>query len=118
MQKKNLKRLLAILSAFVASACGTVTITDQEWCGDMGEHGASCFYTISEESRDITKEQWDIDRFGQVCGTSAAYSEFVAALLKLCSDDNRCSWEVKKKIKDFRKNVKSIQREARRKSSR
>lgn len=101
MQKRNLRVLFAISLALIASACGTVRITDQEWCGDMGPSGASCFHTLSDQTRDIDKEQWDEERFGQICGQASAYVEFKNALLKLCADTGRCSWQVENQIRNF-----------------
>lgn len=101
MQKKNSKLLLALLLAFSASACGTVHISDQEWCGDMGELGASCFHTLSTDTRDIDKEHWDQERYGQICGSAAAYVEFKNAVLKLCRDTGRCDYQTQQAVREF-----------------
>jgi hypothetical protein len=73
--------------------------------GDMGKDGATCFNTLSSNSRDIPKDQWDNERFGQVCGSADAYSEFIAAILKLCADTGRCEYRIEREVKKFRRKL-------------
>lgn len=106
MQKNNLKLLCAILFALSLSGCGgRIKISDTEWCGDMGDYGASCFHTLSNGTRDIEKQAWDQERFGKVCTSAATLAEWKAALLKLCNDTGRCDYETKKIINEFTRKI-------------
>lgn len=67
----------------------------------MGNLGATCAHTISDETRRLTKEEWDKERFGQICGTSQAYSDMVKVVLKLCRITRRCTYEDIALIKSF-----------------
>lgn len=68
----------------------SVKIHDQEWCGDMGSQGATCFHTLKPDTRDIPKEQWDLERFGQVCTQPNNFAEIKANLEKLCRETKDC----------------------------
>lgn len=106
MPRKNLSPLFVILFALSLSGCGKrIKITDTEWCGDMGDYGASCFRTLSSGTRDLEKPEWDQVRFGQVCTSAATLAEWKAALMKLCSDSGRCDYETKKLINNFTKKI-------------
>lgn len=84
--------LCAISFAFLTS-CAEVKIHDGEWCGDIGASGASCFHTISTSARDLTKEQWDLERFGWLCTSPQSFAEWKTALLKLCDYSDICTYE-------------------------
>jgi hypothetical protein len=93
---------LAILFVITAlSACTKVELRDSEWCGDAGEFGAYCFNHLTEKSRELTKEQWDFERFGQVCTTSDTFANWKAVIEKLCAQSKRCKYEEQKMIEDF-----------------
>lgn len=75
-----------------------VTVKNMEYCGDMGDYGAYCFDTLQSNERQIDKEQWDVERFGQVCTKAENYAEMKKILLQLCSQTN-CKYEdVQKKL--------------------
>lgn len=84
------------------SGCGRIAIKDSYWCADAGKFGAECFKLNSGETKSLDKFQWDRLRVGQICsGTDEpgkAYAEIKAALLKLCANTNRCTFEEQKKI--------------------
>jgi hypothetical protein len=88
-----------------------VQISDSEWCGDAGSLGASCFHTLSDQERDIEKDQWDQERFGMVCTSAETLAEWKAAILKLCKDTKRCDYETKKKIVEFGKKLRKVTNE-------
>jgi hypothetical protein len=68
----------------------------------MGQQGASCFNTISDNSRDIEKEAWDKERFGMLCTKAESFANWKEALLKLCTlAKKRCTYIAKKKIIEF-----------------
>lgn len=95
--------------ALLLSSCGTVVIKDQEDCGDMGSLGATCFHTLSSETRDIPKAQWDDERFGMVCTKASNIADTKAAIEKLCSVSNDCTYEVKQRIDAFYNHIDQIQ---------
>lgn len=59
----------------------------------MGSEGAACFHSFSDESRELTKEQWDKERFGQICSDSDAFANWKKAILKLCRVSKMCTYE-------------------------
>lgn len=93
--------------SFASVSCA-VQIKNAEWCGDMGAMGAHCFNTLSEEERELDKEAWDQERFGQVCTKVESFAEMKAALAKLCSRA-RCTFEEKQHIQIFYKQLNSFQ---------
>lgn len=104
----NLKNLLVILLICVSASCAKIKISDQEYCGDIGEFGATCFHTLTEETRDIEKGAWDRERFGMICSTAETFGEMKKVVLKLCSLSKRCSKKAKKKINKFGNNLEVI----------
>lgn len=98
---KNSKKLLLILLSLSISSCAHVVIKDSEWCADNGDSGASCFHTLSEKSRDISKEEWDHERVGQICAKPDVFADLKSALLQLCLKNKRCSFEAIEKIEAF-----------------
>lgn len=95
-------RILFALGLLLLSGCASVQIPDTEWCGDMGSEGAACFHTLTDESRDIPKPEWDNERFGQVCTTPNDFASIKSALEKLCSmAGKRCRYYVKQAIRNL-----------------
>jgi len=90
--KQSLKKSSLVLFVLSLSACGTVPINDAEWCGDMGPIGASCVFTLSDKTRDVPKDQWDVERAGMLCTSSDSFANWKAALLKLCKESDKCIW--------------------------
>lgn len=105
-----------ILSAFVLSGatCSRVQIGDHEICGDKGELGASCFQMLSEGGRKLDFDQWAEERFGQLCMKADAYANIKAALLKLCDQTRRCTWQEIQDIENLGKKVGSFNKEIKR----
>lgn len=101
MLRKSLKRVCLLLSGLTISGCSTVVINDAEWCADMGKLGATCVHTLTTDTRDLAKEQWDTERFGQVCTASENFANLKAAILKLCRETKMCSYETLQKINAF-----------------
>lgn len=92
------------------SSCAKVPIHDAEWCGDIGDLGASCFHTLTNDTRDIDKSMWDVERFGMVCTKSKTFSDMKASIEKLCSVSSvRCSYEVKQILAHVQENIKELQ---------
>lgn len=105
---KSLKIAFVILLVLNLSACASVTINDAEWCADAGELGASCFHTLTDEARDLSKEEWDALRFGQVCTGPDNFANWKAAILKFCSRTKICSFDFKKKVIEFSEKVDQV----------
>lgn len=114
MRQTNLTSVLLILSAFVLSGatCQRVTILDHEVCGDKGELGASCFHMLSDEKRKLSFEEWEVERFGQLCMKADAYANIKAALLKLCESSQRCTWQEIQDLENLEKKVIHFKKEA------
>ena len=109
MQKKNFKASLrTLLLLALISSCAKVKISDSEFCGDMGQEGATCFRTISGQLREVSPSEWESERFGQICTRPETFAEWKAAILKLCKMTKRCTFEVKSKVKSFGHNVDKI----------
>ncbi len=95
-------RNLFALSLLLLSGCAHVAIPNTEWCGDMGSEGASCFHTLTDDARDLTKEQWDTERFGQVCTTLNDFAAMKTSLEQLCSmAGRRCSYYARKALRNL-----------------
>jgi hypothetical protein len=103
-----MKKLFLLLTL---TACAKVSIKDAEWCGDMGFLGASCFHTLTPDTRDIPQPNWDEERFGQVCTKAKTFKDMKVAIEKLCSVSNvRCSYEVEEIIRNMDKNLANFER--------
>ncbi len=105
---KKLRSDFVILFVFLFVSCAKVPIKDSEWCGDIGEDGAACFNTLSDKSRDISKKDWDKERFGMICTKPQTFSDWEASIIKLCKVSKRCTFESKKIIIKFMRNVEEI----------
>lgn len=95
MFQKSLMTVLLILFALSlsASTCSRIVINDHEICGDKGSLGASCFHMLSDGHRYLDFDSWAQERLGQLCLKAEAFANFKEALLKLCEQTKRCTWE-------------------------
>jgi len=89
--------------------CANVPIPNQEWCGDMGSLGATCFKTLTPDKRDIPKTQWDNERIGEVCTTLDNFGQVKAIIEKLCNDTQLCTYEQKILLENFFINIQKVQ---------
>lgn len=104
----KLKINFVILLSFLSS-CSHIEIKNSEWCGDLGSYGASCFNTLSEDTRDINNEHWNEERFGMICTKPQTFADWKKAILKLCRlNPGRCSFEDKKKVLIFEDKINAI----------
>ena len=99
---------MALLSL---SACATVELKDFEACGDKVDLGATCFHSLTPETRKLTKEEWDKIRFGRISLHIDAFLYMKSAIEKLCSVSDRCTYEEKEQLSDFFSRVESFQGE-------
>ena len=105
----NLKKGFVSLFLLSLSSCSQVKIKDSEWCGDAGQFGASCFKTLSDNTRDIEKAKWDEERFGMICTKAENFADWKASILKLCQmAGKRCKYDVKNKVIRFNERVESF----------
>lgn len=109
---RNIKSVLPLLFVLTLSSCGRIKLKNSEWCGDMGELGASCFKTHSDESRDLSKEQWDQERFGQVCTQAENFTNMKTAIQKLCYLTKKCTFEEKKILKELESKIETFNKGA------
>lgn len=89
------------MCVLVGSGCAQVKIKDSEWCGDVGELGASCFHTLSDRERDIPKDDWDKDRVGMLCTSSETFENWQTAIEQLCHETKHCTYDVQEQITAF-----------------
>ncbi len=78
----------------------------------MGELGASCFNTLNDDSRDIEKDAWDVERFGQVCTQPENFTALKTNLEKLCYKNRKCTYEQKKILKRLTRNLEKFNKDA------
>jgi hypothetical protein len=96
-----------ILTALLPLSCARVQIVDHEFCADMGTLGAGCFHTMTDDTRDIPKAEWDDMRFGQICTNDPpgrkgeTFADWKVVIEKLCSIVRRCDYETKKQLAEF-----------------
>lgn len=96
-------------------SCGHVTIKDGEDCADAGHFGASCFHELSDSTRDIPKEEWDVEsvssdhRYGMVCTSAENFADKKAALETLCQNTKLCDYQTKQLFEQFFLRVEKIQ---------
>jgi hypothetical protein len=99
---------ILILLGLSLSACAHVEIKDQPWWADIGELGALEFHTLTPEEKEIPKSEWDKKRVGMVCTTTDIFSENKKNILKLCTDNPRCTFEQKKALQKFIKDMEHL----------
>lgn len=102
---KKLKRNSVILSVCLLVSCARVQVKNTEWCTDLGNSGAHCFNTLSTDSREVPKKEWDAERFGMLCTSSDDFYEWKAIILKLCQyARDRCTYEDRMRIQTYLNN--------------
>jgi hypothetical protein len=95
------------------SGCAHVEITDSEWCGDMGASGAECFHTLTTETHELTKVEWDTERFGMVCTKADTFADWKADIEKLCNKTGICDYQTQTSLTAFFDRVKAVQENTR-----
>lgn len=94
MKEWKLKNVLLILLSTLLASCGTVTIKNNEWCGDFGVGGASCFHQQGNQPvQRLSKEEWDKKRFGWLCTSPTSFADMKATILKLCKAYKKCQYD-------------------------
>lgn len=109
----NTKRnLLSLFILANLSGCAEVPIIDSEWVGDIGEDGGVAFHTLTDESRDIPKADWDLERFGMLCTKSETFADWKGVIEKLCRSTYRCKEQNIQTLNDFFERVMSFNAKA------
>lgn len=76
----------------------------------MGDHGAYCFDSLADNEREVSKQDWDNERFGMICTKAENYAEIKKVLMQLCSQTN-CKFEdVQKKLVHFERGMNNYTR--------
>lgn len=96
-----MRLVVLVVITLLTTSCSRVQLVDGEWCGDMGPLGAACFYTVTDQEREIPKKEWDEERFGMICTKAENFAAWKANIEKLCYETRACSKEVKKKVDTF-----------------
>lgn len=98
-QLRNSALLLAIL-ALSACAGNKVAIPDIELFWDAKELGANQTWTVTEETKWLSKAEWDAVRHETVAMRYDGWAQIRGALEKLCSERPvLCSREVRENMK-------------------
>lgn len=64
-----------------------------------GSDGAYCFYTLSDRERDLSFEEWTNTSRGWIAGSPEAFANLKEAIDKLCSETNKCEYEIEQLLK-------------------
>lgn len=48
---------------------------------------------LSNKQRELTKVEWDQERFGMICGRPEAFGDLKQAIQKLCHKNKKCEYE-------------------------
>jgi len=109
LKSKNIKKLCVILFiTAVISGCATVEIKNQEFCGDMGSMGATCFKTLTDDTRDINKTDWDNERMGMICESPEVFADWKGLIMKLCHKSRACRYQAEKMLSRFFTNIEVV----------
>lgn len=85
-----LKIWLSLTALLASNSCGHVKISDHEFCGDKGTLGAHCVHFLTPETRNISKDAWDDERFGMICERPQVFADWKQTIEQLCSNSNLC----------------------------
>jgi hypothetical protein len=105
----TLTALLFILMGAPLLSCSSVPIKDEIAYGNKGMQGAVEFHTMTSSKRELSFEQWMqlLKAKPLVCTSVEAFGDFKAAVEKLCSVCNCCSYEAKAALEQFFTNVQT-----------
>lgn len=112
MKKFSLQKMLLIVSAIavvcelLCVGCGHVVIHDKEFCGDLGVVGAHCAHTLTPETRDVSKENWDKERIGNICVNSRGWTDTETSIDQFCTTTDLCDYETQQAVVRIRAVVK------------
>lgn len=102
-----------MLSFSILTSCQHIQIKDQEWCGDMGYMGASCFHTLTEKKRNIDPIGWADQRFGWLCTSPQQFGEMKSELLRLCNLSKKCTYEDERALEALDQKLETLENDRR-----
>lgn len=100
--------VLFIMMGAPLLSCNQVPIKDEIFYGNKGMRGAVEFHTLNTKTREISFEDWMklLRTKPLVCSSVETFGDIKAAVEKLCSVCNCCSYETTAAIEQFFANVK------------
>lgn len=99
--------LFTTMVPLLLSGCDQVPIKDAIAYGNKGMQGAVEFHTLAKGKRELTFEQWMqiIRTKPLVCTSVETFGDAKAAIEKLCSVCNCCSYDTKAQLAQFFTNI-------------
>lgn len=73
-------------------SCSTVEISNNELCTELEDGSAACANTLSDDTREVPKEGWALERVGEVCMKVDDYSKVKSEREKLCKLSGACRY--------------------------
>lgn len=93
---------LLISSSISLVECTTTHITDIEACGDKGSLGGHCAHTLTNETRNLNKHDWDAMRFGWICMSPEDFTNTETEIAQLCNSNSKlCDYRTKTLLRDI-----------------
>lgn len=88
-------------------SCNQVTVKDEIMYGNKGILGAVEFHTLTKGKREVTFEEWMklIRSKPLICTSVEAFGDMKAAVEKVCSVCNCCTYETQAALEQFFLNV-------------
>jgi gas vesicle protein len=77
-------------------------------CGDLGPFGAHCAHTLTEQKRDIPKEQWDVERIGYLCMDAEGFNDTETAIDQFCETSKLCDYVTRQEIKKTMARIRQV----------
>lgn len=97
------------MTALPLLSCSQVPIKDEIAYGNKGVRGAVEFHTLTKGQREISFEDWMklLRTKPLICTSVEAFGDVKAAVEKLCSVCNCCSYETQAALAQFFTNIKN-----------
>ena len=109
------------LGCTILSGCATVRVPNVEWCSSIGAFGAVCQSSLSDDSRQLTLDEWldwleadlHINRGPALCVSSNDFTRLKIAIEQLCYKAGRmCTRETRRKLAFFLTQMNELQEDA------
>lgn len=88
----------ALLILILNLGCATVNVKNVRFCGDKGEQGAVCDWTLGGPTEHLSKPVWDEARLGMACTDMDSVTSILGVIKKLCFDSRRCTYDERREI--------------------
>lgn len=114
---QRLTSLFLLMGLLLLSNCSTVKIPDHVACLNKGPLGAHCAHTNVAKTYNISAADWQALSFGQVCTADdpdhfgQTFADIKAALEKVCSICNCCSFSQQEQTEFFFTDIKKHQQQ-------